>query len=85
MVNQIRQQAQQNEREVHRQFWQEKFHPTLSYPLLIEFILRLEVVLAMASRDEVAYSQSLRDELTAIEQVVKYFEEQAKSLGLDYQ
>lgn len=38
----------------------------------------------MASRDEVAYSQSLLDELTEIERVVKYFEEQAKRRNLKY-
>lgn len=85
LVNQVQQRAQQNERELYQQRWHAKFDPTLSYPFLIEFILRLEVVLAMASRDEVAYSQSLRDELAAIEQVVQYFGEQAKSRDLDYQ
>lgn len=84
LVNQVQQQAQQNECELYQQRWRAKFDPTLSYPFLIEFILRLEVVLAMASRDEVAYSQSLRDELAAIEQVVNYLDEQNQNLALDY-
>ncbi|MGQ9612817.1 MAG: hypothetical protein ACUVSL_06935 [Chloroflexus sp.] len=73
------------QRKLYQQQWREKCDQTLIYPFLIEFMLRFEVVLAMASRDEVAYSQSLCDELTEIEQVVQYFEEQAKRRDLDYQ
>lgn len=77
-------QREQNDR-LQRQQWREKFDQALIYPFLIEFMLRFEVVLAMASRDEVAYSQSLRDELTAIEQVVNYLDDQTQSRGLGYQ
>lgn len=67
---------------LYQQQWREKCDQTLIYPFLIEFMLRFEVVLAMASRDEVAYSQLLRDELTAIEQVVQYFEVNAAILTI---
>lgn len=48
-------------------------------------MLRFEVVLAMASRDEVAYRQSLGDELTEIEQVGDYLDKQTQRRDLDYQ
>lgn len=57
---------------------------TVAYPLLLEFIWRLDLVLAIASQSEEGFSLSLGDELSQIEQSFRLMEEKAEAVNLEY-
>ncbi len=84
VVNRIPQVQQWGKSEKRQQFTQ-MLNESIPYVLMIEFALRLEGVLAMASRTEHEFFWSLSDELKQLEQVLQQINQQETLLQSAHQ